>query len=587
MDSPADEIAFAAAWSTWKDRSAAPPAGLLEVLERLRDGADRAVSEAPFGAARAEAIAWQLHLAAAARILREPPAREPRLGDWKTLAVLAKAASGDARAELLALTIEAGGGEGKVIPACLEAIAPLLHPAKERAWALAGLANEALDASDQGTLIGLLPEDDVAALLPPRLEKAAAIADFDERWSALHGLVAEVPERWEERARELSFRLHGKEGRESYWAPIDPLDEAQEKARAELERERWGAPLTAWRLGEAAEAAPAGERGPILDRAIEAFAEIALTPVSPGNDEGPFWAMAQLLDEPRVRRALAVVDRMEAASWESDRCAARASLLGRLAWLGHADEAERLIPRIGAEARLASHWRANAWGRVIAARMAQDPALRFEALFARSEGDPDHHAEQWRWDLLAALLLALHERSPPDVENVEALIDLARSFEPKKREVALEDLMQTFFAVLPAERWLSVVLAACAGQERVDALVILAELLGAADRDPTPALRPLLAQLAASPSLDPRWTMRDLAGFRAWIAPEDALATWSQMIRRANGVHYELRDELPEILVWLAGPEAPLAVGRAIARAAALPAQPPERGMMIQEGGSQ
>lgn len=131
--------------------------------------------------------------------------------------------------------------------------------------------------------------------------------------------------------------------------PEDDLDELAVAKRIAEERARWGAPFTAWRLGDQARDLPEGERGPILDRAIDELAAIALTPVSPGNDEGPIWALGRMLDEPRVRRALTIVDHMESADWKGDLCAARASLIARLALLGHADEAEQMIPRIGIE----------------------------------------------------------------------------------------------------------------------------------------------------------------------------------------------------------------------------------------------
>lgn len=541
------------------------------LIDRLRDDADRAARAAPFGSARAEAVATQMYLAVVAQRLH---GRRFGFAGWQTLVALARASEGDARAELVALALGAGGGAGRVEPRCLAELAPLLDPAVVRASARARLADEGLDHDDQGVLLGLLPEEDVAVLLPPRIGRAAAIEDARERWSALAGLVDAVPARWRQRAVEASRARHGIDLEEAYSLPEDDLDEAVEAKRIAEERARWGAPFTAWRLGERAWQLPEPERGPFLDRAIEEFEAIALTPVSPGNDEGPFWAIARLLDESRVRRALTVVDHMEGADWKGDLCASRASLIARLALLGHAEEAERMIPRIGTKDTLAAHFRAVAWGGVIGARLCPDPSARFEGLFARSADDPAHHEPEWRLQVLTAMAAVFDDdRPPPDAANVEAMVALARPFEPRLRAIALETLLQGMVRSLPVARWLEVILAEHEEQHLREGLLCLATALSDAGQDPGPVLRPLLAHLDEHRCTD-AWTYRDLFSLRSWIAPDDAIRLWTDFLRysTAPGVSAAVdgvQAELPEILVWLAGPDALLPVGQALARASA------------------
>lgn len=571
MPSSIDLSALEAAWFRSGDRPAEPPPELARLVDALRDEAGRAARAAPSGSARAGAIATQMYLAVAAQRLH---GRRFGFAGWQTLAALAHASEGEARSELAGLALQAGGGAGRVEPRCLAELAPLLAPAAVRASALARLDDEGLDHDDQGVLLGLLPEEDIAALLPPRLERAAAIEDARERWSALASLVDAVPERWRRRAVEVSRARNGIDVEEAHCLPEEDLDEAVEARRIAEERARWGAPFTAWRLGERASRLPEPERGPILDRAIEEFEAIALTPVSPGNDEGPFWAFARLLDEPRVRRALAVVDHMESVDWKGDLCASRASLIARLALLGHADEAERMIPRIGTTDTLAAHHRAAAWGGVLGARLRRDPSARFERLFDRTAGDPDHGDPAFRLQILTAATAVFESHDPaPDAANVEAMISLARSFEPRLRTIALETLLQGMLRSLPVQRWLELILADCKGEHLREGLLGLATASSDAGLDPTQALRPLLAHLDEHGCAD-AWTLRDLLGLRAWIPPDDGIRLWTDFLlgSTAPGISAavdDVRADFPEILLWLAGAEALLPVGRALARASA------------------
>src|ERR1700691_920512 len=127
------------------------------------------------------------------------------------------------------------------------------------------------------------------------------------------------------------------------------------------------------------------------------------------------------------------------------------------------------------------------------------------------------------------------------------------------------------------QRWLDLTFAECEGEGRAEALICLAEAMRDGGFDPVPVLRPLLTYLEERPCPVSVWTLRDLSGFRAWIAPEVGVAWWTDFLHHAAGAgvwgrfaELRLHGELPEVLVWLAGPEALLSVGRALARAAAL-----------------
>jgi hypothetical protein len=584
MLTPTDLAAFDAAWTSWADSSRSPPpSGLIELVERLRDAADREVRASARGPERAEAIARQISFAVALQRLRDAAAGRKGdargFTDWRMFAALARAASGEARAELAGYAVRAGGGAGHLEPRCLLELAPLLDAGTARAWALAALSTEGMNEDKQGTLLGVLPEEDVERLLGPRLDRAVGIADQDERWNAVDDLLGEVPEetrqRWLRWATDESLKRHGVAWGDAYRLPEDEPEGALEQALCDQERACWGAPHTAWRLGDRARALPEAERGPVLDLAIDAFAAIALTPTSPGNDEGPFWAIARMLDEAQVRRALAVVDRMEAADWKGDLCASRAALIGRLARLGHPDEAEGLIPRIGTVDALAGHFRAVAWGGVLGARLALDPGARFDGLPAGAAEDPEHHDGRWRYRVVETVIGVFRDCAPPDPANIEALIGFALSFEPRYRQLALEDMIQGFPTGLPARRWLDLVLAECEGEGRVAALLCLAGALRDASGDPVPALRRLLAYLDERPCADPVDTFEDISTFRDRLSPEDGLAPWAAYLRHRvdhGGGHgssfRDFRDELPAVLVWLGGPETVLSVGRAIAAVA-------------------
>lgn len=116
---------------------------------------------------------------------------------------------------------------------------------------------------------------------------------------------------------------------------------------------------------------------------------------------------------------------------------------------------ERMIPRIGTEAQLATHWRAVAWGGVIGARLSRDSSARFEALFARTADDLSHHDPEWRFRGLDDTVEVFRHRAPPSASNVEAFIGLARSFDERLRRLALENLITYLVGALPVGRMLA------------------------------------------------------------------------------------------------------------------------------------
>ena len=200
--------------------------------------------------------------------------------------------------------------------------------------------------------------------------------------------------------------------------------------------------------------------------------------------------------------------------------------------------------------------------------------MRFEDLFAGSADDPAHFDPEWRFRALEAAIHAFDGRPPPDAANVEAFIDLARTFDPHLRQITLLHLLGQFREVLAVTRWIDLARVECDGEGRVEMLIGLAEALRDENLDPGPAIRALLAYLDTRPCSVSALTFRALEEMRPWIAPEAGLARWTELLHEAaaGGVWralHVLGDELPGVLVWLAGSEAPLWVGRALARSAA------------------
>jgi hypothetical protein len=569
-----DLSALAAAWASWRDRSAVPPA-LLSLAEGLRDEADRELITSAPGPERARVMGRQLLLALVLDDLGRAARGQQWMNGflpWKLLIRLAHGTTGAEREEFAALAVRGATVGSPLAPHLLAQVVPLLDPTTARRWMLEALATEGIDTDDQGALLGLLPAEDTATLLPPRIEQAAAIEDPAARTTALLELVAHVPAGWTQRAIAASRARHG------VWPPEDESEEAAEEAWSRVEREAWGAPLTAWRLGQQARRLTGSEQGPAFDRALDAFDEIALTPVSPGNDEGPFWAIASWLDEAQVRRALAIVDRMESVDWKGDLGASRCALLTQLARLGHLDEAEALIGRIERTDSLSAHWVGGGWGGVLGARLLHDPAARFAALFARAE-EPMFCDPEVCSRMIEALCRVFEgEPRPLDSASTEALLALARTLGPSLGTVALGNLRRRFREALPVSRWVELTLALDGADDRLEGLIDLAEGMSEEGLDLAPVLGPLRALLDGHPDAMSIWSFRDLCDLRSHLAPDMLLAAWPHYLRRASeeGVWRSLdalEDHLAPALVWLAGPGALSAIGRAFAEAASL--EPP------------
>jgi hypothetical protein len=90
-------------------------------------------------------------------------------------------------------------------------------------------------------------------------------------------------------------------------------------ARAAIAAEL-AAPSTfkAWRLGWWATRLPAEQRRIVLDWAIDAFEALIPTRIGPGNDAGPFCAMAPYLSAEQRARAVDIAQRMRAAGWRDE-----------------------------------------------------------------------------------------------------------------------------------------------------------------------------------------------------------------------------------------------------------------------------
>ena len=332
----------------------------------------------------------------------------------------------------------------------------------------------------------------------------------------------------------------------------EEVDEASEEAHTSSPPL---AAFVAWHWGYLAEDAEGEARGRYLDRALDAFEAIARAPIDPGNDEGPMWALAHLLDAPRLRRALHIAEQMEGAGWVYALGGTRAALTGRQAALGDTAAALAAIPTIGGTDTFAPYWRAVAAGGVLAAMQAAAPHATAEQLLAQLPALVLEDDES-RQRVLDALFLA--DFPPPSPEAVRSWLLYAAGLSPRARQLSVECCAARWTGALPAAEWA----AACA--ELVDpvaALIELAEVLP----EPTAALEPLLARLEhapppvlaeAFPALAsrhadlPRPVMRRL--WRAWLASEP-------VPREVLTV-----ECLVEVLVTLEGADAPLQLGRMV-----------------------
>lgn len=444
---------------------------------------------------------------------------------WRVLAKLAAATTGAARDELLAATISIAD---ELVP-CMAEIAPLLDPVTVRAWARAELP--AADRASQGLLLSMLDDEDLQPLLEQTLEIPEWRARSDAMWELVGSLSVERRRRASAWFQAASKQRYGLEIDAAYARSEAERTDEEVRAIIEVERARWGAPFTAWRLGDRALDLESPEREAMLERAIDAFEELVSTPVDPGNDEGPFWKIASALDGRQVHRALAILDRMDATKWCYRLAGSRSQLAIRLAKLGHDAEALQQLEHMMTTDAFAAHWRAETVGGIAGVRLARDPTASVEL----PPGD-----SEWRLRVLSGVVDQLRDQPPPSRHRVEACIAYAHEITDERiRRLALEWLT-CWITALPVERWVELA---------VDPLT-LAEAIVDAGGDPSPVL-PLVPRDAEH--------FDELSRYRDYLGPE--LAAWTAWLRTGTKL------ELAPVLIWLGGPDAPLAVGRAIVRA--------------------
>ncbi|WAS90698.1 hypothetical protein [Nannocystis punicea] len=327
-----------------------------------------------------------------------------------------------------------------------------------------------------------------------------------------------------------------------------------------------GDPFFAWRLSALAEAVGPAERAAVIDRAIEAFSAIALAPIDPGNDPGPFARLAHWMDEAQVRRAIAVSERMATADWRHQLSEARAHLFVRLAALGRVDEAERLLPAIG-DAVV----RADAHGQILGARVALGEAWSLP------------ESETWSDDSLflrfvvgLTQVLEPPERTPPEA-LIRGCLDRACSLaEVELRSVALQVLVDSWHAAGPVELWFSRVREHAGGREQIEMLLLLA-----AQRASEPEAR-AIARLALERLATPAGSREGLWFDELWaarevVAPAEAAAVFAAVMWRAATdprawllPHLHHAYDLAGFLCWIGGEEAIGACVQGLDEAAAL-----------------
>lgn len=307
-------------------------------------------------------------------------------------------------------------------------------------------------------------------------------------------------------------------------------------------------PFLPWTLGDHARDASGRERERLLDASIAAFDAIALRPIDPGNDLGPFTRIAALMDESQARRALAVIARMTGAGWgPSELDHARAYLFARLAELGRIDEAESLLHTITDRST-----RAYAHGRVFGHRIAHG---RECPLPTDLPADP-----------LRAFLCGLTEALPdPPEPLVLTCLDLVH---------APMEILLLWSAVGPLAAWSAALRDHCRGDVRIGARLDLAA--SRLDDPGAPELvRAALDELLAAS--DPGRWIDELLVVRPHLTHADAVAVFTAWMTRAaqsprswliRDIHYT--RSFTDLLHWLAGDAALATAARELAALTAL-----------------
>lgn len=288
----------------------------------------------------------------------------------EALVELGARATGGPRAEIAEIAISFAVETTEL----LRARAASLLPAATRALKAREALATCTDLVAVGAWIAGLPDAEQDGAIAPYVERARLLPAFASEtiplgaWDLLRDLTSHLSppraaavlrDQFLRRARAPDF-----DATEIYRMP----DPDREVLQIAIAREQNAPSVYAgWRLGDWARGLPPSERGPVLDSALDAFARIAATPTSPGNDAGPFCELAALLDQPRVERALAIIDDMARTPWGLDLERARSTLAHRLAVLDAVDRAE-----VVRDAIVDPGERAWAYGAIVGARIVRE-----------------------------------------------------------------------------------------------------------------------------------------------------------------------------------------------------------------------
>jgi hypothetical protein len=450
----------------------------------------------------------------------------------------------------------------------------LLAPEDAALLAEKALAEWNLRGHDLSRMIALLAPERAAGELAPHIARALQIENLYERWDALFSLVVALPDH---QADPLLRELYERRRSAPNFNPDEIFAIYEGALDPELFRELVAREcvspfnaFTAWRLGELAEKLPANERAAIVDRAIDEFDRIALTPIDPGNDNGPFTAMAHLLDASQARRALAIVDRMSTVDWITGTAYARESLAIRLAELGHLDEADAIVATLSDAAT-----RGGALGTILGNRLAANEALTWRECVGAMERDASCSDPEWAHDFFCSLCKVLEppEHSPRE-DVIEGCLSLATSVGDGD---CLECLVNGWHSIGPAERWIDAIHRLTPGTDRIEMQLAMAQHLAPRDR---PAARRLLVEameaIAALPGSDPHPWMSDVYALRPVLAEGEWVALFGAWMKGTRGTRWPLsrmfdcREDLAGYLQSLGGDEAVVAMAQAIDEVALL-----------------
>jgi len=209
-----------------------------------------------------------------------------------------------------------------------------------------------------------------------------------------------------------------------------------------------------WWCQERAAASRGPERRLWLDRALDAFAEIADAPTDVGNDEGPLWAVARWFDRDQVHRGFALLESMAPFDWPYRLGGSRAALIGRLAELGELDAAWEQLEGFSPNDSFSDHWCAVALGRWLAA--ATHRGLTLASGLHRVGFSQLSPAQRY-------VLLDEVWHSPafrPRPGDARSWLDLARGLEDStERSLSVRYLAASAWPALPAVEWIDAVTA--------------------------------------------------------------------------------------------------------------------------------